>query len=174
MARLRTDARGRVPFLNRVAVALQQQQPVLLPVHVLRAVRAQPDHRGAVETSAGDVPMPLGRQVEAVAGELDAIHREPPLGAGVPRERDRVAVLERARLAPDLNDDRRVARGFHAEHADGLQVGSGVARRRDAPGAQVVADVAGREPEPGAEHRPALEIVGGDIGEPLLEVPGRD
>ena len=57
----------------------------------------------------------------------------------------------------------------NAQDLDDLQVGSVVAGGLDAPLREVGRNVARREPEALAVSGAALQLVGGDVGEPLLE-----
>ena len=55
------------------------------------------------------------------------------------------------------------------EYFDGLEVGAVLPRRLDAPLLQVIGDVCGCEAEPFGEDLPTLQLVGGDIAQPLTE-----
>jgi hypothetical protein len=63
------------------------------------------------------------RQIEAIAGKLDAIDRQTLLSPNISREHQDIVIGERTAVVADLHGNRRAAGRFHAEHADGLEIG---------------------------------------------------
>ena len=102
---------------------LLQQQAIFLGIDLFGAVGAEPDHGRARHVLVGEIGVARGRQVEAIAGKLDAIDGETLLSPGISREDEGVVIGERAAFAPDLHGNRRTAGRFHAEHAHGLEIG---------------------------------------------------
>src|SRR5262245_4712556 len=85
----------------------------------------------------------IGRgDVETVSDELDAVGGEPLLPAHVPREVDPLPVVKRPCFVTDFHRDGRMAGAFHAEHADRLEVLTGITGWRDSPGPKMFLDVA--------------------------------
>ena len=172
LARLgrRPDTRGRAKLLRRVTVPAGEQTAIRALIDVFRSAVAEPHDRGALDVLVTEIDVAGRRRVEPIPGELDAIEDEALLAAHVLGKRDAAAVGERLRLAVDLHRDRRVRRRLHAEHANGLEILSGVAGRLHTPRAQMIEDVRGREAEARREDGAALKLIGCDIGEPLAHI----
>jgi hypothetical protein len=117
-----------------------------------------------------DVPaLIVGRLT--ITNELGAVERERLLAAGARREGHVAAVLECPRLAARTCErHRRIARDPVAPQPDVLEVSPLVAPRLDAPRAQAFGDVRGRQAIAFTEDLPALQRVGRQVGEPLLQV----
>src|SRR6185436_7573514 len=113
-------------------------------------------------------------RVEAVAGELHAIDRESAFASHVLRKGDAGPVGERAAFAADVHGYRRMARGFDAEHADGLQVLPVVGRGLDAPRGEVVLDIRRRQPDARGVHGTSLQLIRSNVGEPFLQIGALD
>lgn len=118
------------------------------------AARPEPDDRGIPDVLSAIIRVACARRVDAVrTGELHAVHGEMPLPPHVFRERNAAWLVA---LTPNTTD--------------GLQIRSVVAGRLCASRAEAVFEVGSRQTNARGGDGAALELAGGEIRQPVLQI----